>query len=123
MGIKTDKAKLKALIDKLSAGGELPVSEVEEGGMFYLSSNRAYATSMARPTKKLKDNENFKKAVADADSAQTAVYVDLAAFKAQMGKSMSAKDRADLEALQALGLSASSAGDDYQKGTLRLTAK
>lgn len=67
----------------------------------------------------LGDNDGFQVAVPDADSAQFAMYVDLATIIGAVG---AGEDVADVEALQAIGISGNNA-DDGGTFTMRAVVK
>ncbi|MDO5682250.1 MAG: hypothetical protein Q4G46_05415 [Propionibacteriaceae bacterium] len=123
--IKTDTAALRSLEDRINTTG-LPIAHLDEGGTSYLSLSPTYAAKLKAPTSKLADEAGFKAAVAEPGKAQSAMYVNIATFadilKSQLepGSEFTA---ADVDALQAVGVSGWTEGENYQRGVMRLTAK
>lgn len=110
----------KSVADKVaeSSDGLLTVSETDSRVVVTTPD----ADGLADISGRLADAPAFKLAVPAADQSDVVVYVDLAAVLSLLAPDLDADDRANLEVLQAIGMSGSQKGADGSF-TVRLTTK
>lgn len=124
--IDTDSAALSSLIQQFNMMLGLPITHLDEGTLNYVSLSPSFAQQLQNPSGKLADQDGFKAAVAEPDKAQVVMYVNVATFSDvlinELGSSTTIH-AGDIQALQALGMSAWDDGDDYQRAVLRVTAR
>ncbi|WP_344949556.1 DUF3352 domain-containing protein [Sphaerisporangium flaviroseum] len=114
--LTTDPAKAQEVVAKLErfvadSGTAAPqIAKVAADGKLVLASSQDYAGRLAADGT-LGDSETFAQAIPDADSATAALFVDLDKLEKYYLRSVSGEERANLQTLRAVGLSASQSGD------------
>ncbi|MEV1169670.1 hypothetical protein [Nonomuraea sp. NPDC049784] len=110
--VVTDPAKAQAIVDKVqqaltSQGQGAPqIAKVKGDGVFTVATTDEYAKQLAGEGT-LGDSETFQTAIANADDANYAVYVDLDKVENLYLKSMEGDDKANAQVLRAVGMSGS----------------
>lgn len=118
----TDKAKLTEVVQRTGLDKQgVMVTGTDTQPVVAL--NEGWAYNVENPTGTLGDSELFKDAVVDADSSEGTVFVNLESLLAVAKSSMTEQQRANVEPLRAVGLSAHTESGDYQAGTLHVTAR
>ncbi|MEV0237168.1 hypothetical protein [Nonomuraea sp. NPDC050786] len=108
--VVTDPAKAQAVLDKvqkaLSAQGQgaPQIAKVAGDGVLAVATTDEYAKQLAAEGT-LGDSETFQTAVANADDANYAVFVDLDKVENLYLKSMEGDDKANAQVLRAIGIS------------------
>ncbi|MFC4114753.1 hypothetical protein [Nonomuraea zeae] len=108
--IVTDPAKAQAIVDKIqqamtASGQPAPqIAKVAGDGVFTVATTDEYAKKLAEEGT-LGESETFKTAIADADDASYALFVDLDKVENLYLNSMSGDDKANAQVLKAVGLS------------------
>ena len=121
---KTDKVKLQELLDRtqVSAAG-ITVTEGQDG-VQVAAMNTSWAQLVASGKENLLGEQDvFKTAYPTAEQAQFGLYVNIDAFKSQLTSGMSAADKANIEPLQAVGISSHTEDANYGVMVARVTAK
>ncbi|WP_214413497.1 DUF3352 domain-containing protein [Sphaerisporangium fuscum] len=116
--LTTDPAKAQEIVAKLerfaaaeSGGASTPqIFTVAGDGRLVLASSQEYADRLAKGGT-LGDDETFKTAVPGADGASAALFVDLDKVEKYYLDGLGGEERANLQALKAVGLSARQSGD------------
>lgn len=119
--IKTDTNQLRALERRLNTV-DLPVVHLDNNGTSVVSLSNSYAQRVQSPSSRLADQPGFKAAIPEPDKAEVAMYLDIASFAELIGDEADLESE-DLQVLQAVGASSWSEGNNYQRGTIRLTAQ
>ncbi|MEQ4718685.1 hypothetical protein [Nonomuraea sp. B19D2] len=109
--VVTDPAKAQAIVDKvqqaMSRGqGGPQIAKVKGDGVFTVATTDEYAKQLAGEGT-LGDSETFQTAVANADDANYAVFVDLDKIENLYLKSMQGDAKANAQVLRAIGMSGS----------------
>lgn len=113
--IQTDPAKAQAVLDKITkafqdSGQPVPeFGKVAGDGVFTVGTTESYAKKLSEQGT-LGDSETFKTAIPNADSTY-AVFVDLDKVEKFYLAGMEGDDKANLEVLQAVGLSGTQDAD------------
>ncbi|MGW0808804.1 DUF3352 domain-containing protein [Nonomuraea sp. NPDC002799] len=108
--IATDPAKAQAIVDKVQqamtqSGQPAPkIAKVSGDGVFTVATTDEYAKKLAAEGT-LGESETFQTAIADAGEANYALFVDLDKVENLYLASMQGDDKANLQALRAVGLS------------------
>jgi hypothetical protein len=114
--LTTDPAKAQAIVSNLErlltdSGTTAPqIAKVAADGRLVLASSQEYAARLAQDGT-LGDSETFKTAIPDAGSATAALYVDLDKIEKLYLKDLTGDERASVQALRAIGMSARQSGD------------
>ncbi len=129
--VTTDTATFDAVFDKLAdfvrarGGGELPVTKVDGDGFVTVATNKDYANQLAGEGS-LGDDEAFRNAVPDAESARAVFYLNFDGIEDQVvnvlavqGASQQVID--NLKPLASIGVSIRPVGPDRLEGVLRIT--
>ncbi|MFC7644562.1 hypothetical protein ACFQX6_30560 [Streptosporangium lutulentum] len=115
--ITTDPAKAQEVVGKiekyLAASGTVApqLAKVPGDGTLVLASAQDYAAELAKDGT-LGDSESFNLAVPNTDEATVAVYVDLDKIEKLYLADMEGDDKANLQALRAVGMSGTQSGGD-----------
>ncbi|MFF0310203.1 DUF3352 domain-containing protein [Streptosporangium sp. NPDC004379] len=114
--ITTDPAKAQAVLGKLEkalsqSGTPMQLGKVAGDGVFTVASTQEYATALSKDGE-LGDSESFKQAIPDGDKATFALFADLNKIEPLYLKSMQGEEKANLQALRAVGLSGTASGDE-----------
>ncbi|MGV9595789.1 DUF3352 domain-containing protein [Streptosporangium sandarakinum] len=114
--ITTDPAKAQAVIGKVekaaAQSGTVPqLGKVAGDGVFAVANTQEYAAALAKDGE-LGDSESFKQAVPDGDKTTFALYADLNKIEPFYLKSIQGEERANVQALRAVGLSGTVSGDE-----------
>ncbi|WP_433445183.1 DUF3352 domain-containing protein [Nonomuraea sp. CA-141351] len=110
--VVTDPAKAQAIVDKVQQAltsqskGAPQIAKVKGDGVFTVATTDEYAKQLAGEGT-LGDSETFQTAIANADDANYAVYVDLDKVENLYLKSMEGDDKANAQVLRAVGMSGS----------------
>ncbi|WP_248960486.1 DUF3352 domain-containing protein [Sphaerisporangium perillae] len=122
--LTTDPAKAQEIVSKLEkfaadSGTAAPqLVKVAADGRLVLANSQEYADLLAKDGT-LGESETFTTAIPDADSASAALYIDLDKIEKYYLKDLQGEDRANAQALRAIGLSARQA-DDTTSFSLRV---
>lgn len=118
-----DRGTLDKIVNAVEGGAGVTVARAQEGTYSVLASTQAYADAVAKGHG-LGEVAAFRDAVPDAKDAQAVLYVDVAKALADVGDQadLSAEDRKQLQALEALGVSVKQDGDRVSYD-VRLTTK
>jgi Protein of unknown function (DUF3352) len=115
----TDPAKARIVLARLErfladAGTPFRPATSTGDGTFAVASTQAYADGLTAGATgaKLGDTETFKLAVPDAANANYVVYADLDKAERLYLNQLQGEERADVEALRAVGLSVKRTGND-----------
>ncbi|GIH27037.1 hypothetical protein Aph01nite_53470 [Acrocarpospora phusangensis] len=114
--LSTDPAKAQAVLEKLElafANSGAPVQLIKKAGdgKLVVATTEEYAGKLAA-TGTLKDSETFQLAVPNAEDSAFALYADLDKIEKLYLNSLSGEERANLEALRAVGMSAQYSGSE-----------
>jgi hypothetical protein len=114
---RTDGARAQSVLDKLigagsASGVEVPVVVERTDDGYVVAGDQAYADAL-KAGGSLGDSAGFKAALPDADEADVLLYVDIDGALTAAGGMLSedSVDRKQVEALDGLGMTASSDGD------------
>jgi hypothetical protein len=127
---KTDGARaeevLRKLVDAADGASDVTIKRTLDG--YVAASEQSYADALAGDGT-LGDEDAFKAALPDAEKADFAAFVDIERLvaltrdNASTGDRMSADERANLEPLDALGVTAASNGDGEFRMRIKLVTK
>ncbi|GAB1820749.1 DUF3352 domain-containing protein [Herbidospora sp. RD11066] len=114
--LATDPAKAGAILAKIeqglaASGQQFQLAKAPGDGKLVIATNQDYAAKLAA-SGALKDDETFRTAVPNADSATFAAFVDLDKVENLYLQGMSDQDKANLQALSAVGLSGGYQGSE-----------
>lgn len=122
IAMDTDKAKIEELLTRTGLGSQgLQVSGSDTAPVVAISTD--WATKVTNPGGKLSDEAGYKAAIANPGKAQSVVYWNLDAYKDLITKDMSSSEKANVDPLQAIGVSSQIEDDNYSAMTMRVTAK
>ncbi|GAA0429561.1 hypothetical protein Acor_40400 [Acrocarpospora corrugata] len=121
--LSTDPAKAKEVLEKVelafaNTGTPVQLAKKAGDGKLVVATTEEYAAKLAA-NGTLADSETFKLAIPNAADANFALYADLDKIEKLYLNSLQGEDRANLEALRAVGLSAQYSGSEVGF-TLRL---
>lgn len=114
--IQTDAAKAQAVLDKITkafqdSGQPVPeFGKVAGDGVFTVGTTEDYAKKLSQQGN-LGDSETFKTAIPNAGDANYALFVDLDKVEKFYLENLEGDDKANLEALRAVGLSGTQSAD------------
>ncbi|WP_405145303.1 DUF3352 domain-containing protein [Sphaerisporangium sp. NBC_01403] len=114
--LTTDPAKAQEVVAKIerfladSGTGTPRIAKAAGDGKLILASSQDYAGKL-NEAGTLGDSEAFKIAIPDADSATAALFVDLDKIEKYYLDNLQGEERANLQALRAVGLSGRQSGD------------
>ncbi|MEU8267949.1 DUF3352 domain-containing protein [Sphaerisporangium sp. NPDC049002] len=114
--LTTDPAKAQEVVSKIerfltdSGAGAPRIAKAAGDGKLVLASSQDYAGKLNEQGT-LGDSETFKIAIPDADAATAALFVDLDKIEKYYLDGFHGDDRANLQALRAVGLSGRQSGD------------
>lgn len=120
--VATDGA---ALVQMLSDAGLPPstLAQRTDDGVLTLGLDQAYVDRIAVPESRLGQDATYRAAVADADGADSVLYVDVNAFEEYYLPTVPDEQvRSSLEALAAVGMSTTVESSDQSRFTLRFVA-
>ncbi|MFC4534363.1 DUF3352 domain-containing protein [Sphaerisporangium dianthi] len=114
--LSTDPAKAQEIVTKIekfvadSGAGAPQLTKVAADGRLIIAASQQYADELAADGT-LGGSETFTTAIPDADSATAALYVDLDKIEKYYLNGLRGEERANAQALRAIGLSARRSGD------------
>lgn len=110
-----ERGALDKIVGAVGGGAGLTLARAQEGSYSVLASSQAYADAIAKG-RGLGGVKAFGQAVPQAKDAQAVLYVDVAKALADVGDqaALSATQRQQLQALQALGVSVRQEGDQLR---------
>jgi hypothetical protein len=116
-----DEDEVRAVVDKLTRSGEVPVVVESGDGRVAVASTREYAEQLVE-TGALTDDPGFRDAVPDADKAELVLYVDVdSEWRELLDQVVDDKETsANLAVVLGLGVSSWTDGD-VSHGLVRLT--
>ena len=104
-------AKVEQALAQNGSAASLPIFKAKRDGTYVLASSQQYADQLAKDGT-LGDSETFRTAVPNAENATFALYVDLDKLEKLYLNNVRGDDRANLQALRAVGLSGTSTADE-----------
>lgn len=123
--VTTDGARAESIIAKMldQAGGASAIATSRRDNTLYLATNPSYLDSLSQ-TGTLGSSETFKLAVADGQTAQSAIFVDLDKVEGNYLKDIPEANeyKSALEAIRAVGFSTRATGPGDASFAMRLVA-
>lgn len=123
--VATDGARAESIIAKMldQAGGASSIATSRRDNTIYLATNPSYLDSLSQ-TGTLGSSETFKLAVADGQTAQSAIFVDLDKVEGNYLKDIPEANeyKSALEAIRAVGFSTRATGPGDASFAMRLVA-
>ena len=123
--VTTDGARAESIIAKMldQAGGASSIATSRRDNTIYLATNPSYLDSLSQ-TGTLGSSETFKLAVADGQTAQSAIFVDLDKVEGNYLKDIPEANeyKSALEAIRAVGFSTRATGPGDASFAMRLVA-
>ncbi|HET7352048.1 MAG TPA: DUF3352 domain-containing protein [Marmoricola sp.] len=118
-----DEDEVRAVVDKLTGAGEVPVVVESGEGRVAVASTRDYARQLVEKGA-LTDDPGFRDAVPDADKAEFVFYVDVdSEWRQLLDQALEDKETsANLDVVRGLGVSSWTDGD-ASHGLVRLSLK